>query len=234
VNNFVRVRVKLDVRKALARFVTVVRAGQREFYPIKFEKMPKFCGACGFFGHTYLECGSGEHDESKLKWGDWLKAEWETWHGRIIGGNHGGARAGRGRGFTDDGRGRENLGRVRGNPVSWRYNALPFFDGTATEEDELADTGTSPVKKKDMAMEDSENSDPGAKRRLNLVTDLVGENVDLPQDHRNKAIPMIMVGSEDSLANEANTTRTKHSKKAGANSPSLGSAGSLEESVRSQ
>jgi hypothetical protein len=85
-----------------------------------------------------------------------------------------------------------------------------------------------------MALEDSENSDPGAKRRLNLVTDLVGENVDLPQDHRNKAIPMIMDGSEDSLANEANTTRTKHSKKAGANSPSLGSAGSLEESVRSQ
>jgi hypothetical protein len=75
VNNFVRVRVKLDVTKALARFVSIVRNGQREFYQIKFEKMPKFCGACGFFGHNYLECGTGEHDESKLKWGDFLNAD---------------------------------------------------------------------------------------------------------------------------------------------------------------
>jgi hypothetical protein len=75
INNFVRVRVKLDVRKPLARFVSVVRGGQREFYQIKFEKIPRFCGACGFLGHTHLECGIGEHDESKLKWGDFLKAE---------------------------------------------------------------------------------------------------------------------------------------------------------------
>jgi hypothetical protein len=95
INNFVLVRVKLDVREAMARFVTVVRVGQRAFYSIKFETMPKFCGACGFFSHTHLECGSGEHDESKLKWEDWLKADWETWHGRVIGGNRGGARGGR-------------------------------------------------------------------------------------------------------------------------------------------
>jgi hypothetical protein len=119
VNNFVRVRVKLDVRKALARFVIVVRAGQREFYSIKFEKMPKFCGACGFLGHTHLECGSGEHDESKLKWGDWLKADWDTWHGRGLGGNRGGPRGGRGRGTNTDGRGREPMGRGRGTHVPW-------------------------------------------------------------------------------------------------------------------
>jgi hypothetical protein len=71
INNFVRAHVKLDVRKVLARFVTVVRGEHHEFYHIKFEKFPKFCGACGFLGHTYLECGSGEHDEDKLKWGDW-------------------------------------------------------------------------------------------------------------------------------------------------------------------
>jgi hypothetical protein len=55
VTNFVRVKVKLDIRKALARFVTVVCGGQREFYPIKFDKMNKLCGACGFVGHIHLE-----------------------------------------------------------------------------------------------------------------------------------------------------------------------------------
>jgi hypothetical protein len=70
VGNFVRVQVKIDMRKALGRFVTVSRAGKREFYQIKFEKIPKFCGAYGFIGHSHLECGTGEHIEENLKWGD--------------------------------------------------------------------------------------------------------------------------------------------------------------------
>jgi hypothetical protein len=62
-------------------------SGKREIYQIKFEKMSKFCGACGFFGHTHLKCGSGKHDDNKMKWGDFLKVDWETWRGRIQGGN---------------------------------------------------------------------------------------------------------------------------------------------------
>jgi hypothetical protein len=69
VGNFVRVRVRLDVRKPLARVVTISRDGQREFYAVKYEKIPKFCGVCGLFGHIHTECGTGEHDESTLKWG---------------------------------------------------------------------------------------------------------------------------------------------------------------------
>jgi hypothetical protein len=68
VGNFVRVRVVLDVRRVLAHFVTVSRDGQREFYQVKYEKLPKFCCACGVIGHTHLECGTGEHKEEKLKW----------------------------------------------------------------------------------------------------------------------------------------------------------------------
>jgi hypothetical protein len=94
--NFIRVKVKLDLRKPLARFVTISRAGQREFFKIQFEKIPKFCGACGMVGHSHLECGSGEHDESKLKWGNFLKADRETWHGHFANpGNRGGTRGGR-------------------------------------------------------------------------------------------------------------------------------------------
>jgi hypothetical protein len=69
VGNFVRVRVRLDVRKPLARVVTISRDGQREFYAVKYEKIPKFCGVCGLFGHIHTECGTVEHDESTLKWG---------------------------------------------------------------------------------------------------------------------------------------------------------------------
>jgi hypothetical protein len=80
--NFVRARVKLDVRLSLARCVSMSRARQREIYQIKCEQMPRFYGACGMIGHSHLECGTGEFDEEKLKWGDWLKADWDSWHGR--------------------------------------------------------------------------------------------------------------------------------------------------------
>jgi hypothetical protein len=39
--NFVRVRVKLDVRKVLARSVSMVRDGVREIYHLQYEKIPK-------------------------------------------------------------------------------------------------------------------------------------------------------------------------------------------------
>jgi hypothetical protein len=88
--NFVRVKVRLDVRKPLSRFVSIIRDGAREVYPLKFEKMPRFCGACGHIGHTHLECGTGEFDEDKLKWGEFLKEDWDSWFGRGFGGRRGG------------------------------------------------------------------------------------------------------------------------------------------------
>jgi hypothetical protein len=55
--NFVCVKVRLDVRRILACFVNISRDGQREFYQIQYENVPGFCGACGYFGHSHLECG---------------------------------------------------------------------------------------------------------------------------------------------------------------------------------
>jgi hypothetical protein len=176
VNNFVRVCVKLDVRKVLARFVTIVRAGQREFYHIKFEKIPRFCGVCGFLGHSHLECGTGEHDEASMKWGDWLKAGWETWHGRTQRGGRSGIRGGRGRFSAAEGRGRNMGGRGNVPNTSWRYNALAYNkDGTAIPEDPLADTGTSPRKTIPMDTEDRISTDSGTKRRLMLENNTDGE-----------------------------------------------------------
>jgi hypothetical protein len=70
--NFVHARVRLDVRAPLARFVLVSRGGQREIFSIKYEKMPRFCSACGR-GHSHLECGTGEYEETNLKWENFLK-----------------------------------------------------------------------------------------------------------------------------------------------------------------
>jgi hypothetical protein len=95
--NFIRARVRLDVRRPLARVVTMSREKQREFYVVLYEKIPKFCGVCGLLGHTHTECGTGEHDENTLKWGDFIKADFETWHGRFANANKGGLFGGRGR-----------------------------------------------------------------------------------------------------------------------------------------
>jgi hypothetical protein len=48
----------------------MIRCAQREVFKLKYEKMPRFCGACGFIGHSHLECGTGEYVEDDLKWGD--------------------------------------------------------------------------------------------------------------------------------------------------------------------
>jgi hypothetical protein len=82
------------------------------------------------------ECGTGEFDEDKFKWGDFLKADRETWFGRGFAGVRGGARGGRntwevgGRGRSD-GRGRAGMMGGRGdvNQPSWRSNALAYADG---------------------------------------------------------------------------------------------------------
>jgi hypothetical protein len=138
--NFVRVKVKLDVRNVLERFVSMSREGKREVFLLKYEKMPRFCATCGYIGHLHLECGSGEYVEKDLGWGDFMKADWETWY--VRGGNTGRG-GGRGGSFPDargGGRGAQvgrhpgSTGHGDGNKSSWRHNALPFVDGNAVIE----------------------------------------------------------------------------------------------------
>jgi hypothetical protein len=74
---------------------------------------------------------------------------------------------GQGRNPTADGRGRENVGRGGGFGGSWRHNALEYVNGKVQmEEEELADTGTSPVKRTNMEIEDQTNPESLTKRRL--------------------------------------------------------------------
>jgi hypothetical protein len=251
--NFVRAKVRLDVRKPLARFVSIIREGAREVYPIKFEKMPRFCGACGLVGHSHLECGTGEFDEEKLRWGDFLKADWDTWFGRGVGGGRGvfsgrgmGEASGRGRMGGRDGFG----GRGEGTNASWRFNALAYVDGVAssgmnqkesgtnvnTKESDVDDTASSPGKK-DMEVDKRELANAFAKRSLEMGKDgLETEGNPLDVDSGNGAAAANTGGSatDGGAAKDGKKDRAKRTKKGGANSSSLGSAGSHEDPVRSQ
>jgi hypothetical protein len=158
VGNFVRVKVRVNVESDLPRFVTISRNGQREFFKILYEKFPRFCGACGLLGHVHTECGTGEHDESKLRWGDWLKADRENWRRFASSGNRGGRGAMGGRRGGRDAGGRD---RGRGEWVDWRSHP----ERTREFDNDLKDTASSTIKTNDLEMTDA---DMAAKRRLDF------------------------------------------------------------------
>jgi ribosomal protein L32 len=64
---FVRIHVKLDVKKKLMRFVSMTKDKHKEWYQVKYEKLPTFCNNCGHLEHWHEECGDGVHDESKFE-----------------------------------------------------------------------------------------------------------------------------------------------------------------------
>jgi hypothetical protein len=51
VESFFRIKVKLDVDKKLSRFASITKDGKKEYYQVKYEKLPDFCGNCGMIGH---------------------------------------------------------------------------------------------------------------------------------------------------------------------------------------
>jgi hypothetical protein len=74
--DFVRVRVWLDVRKELTRFVTIRPEGEAPVVMrVKYEKVPRFCAVCGRLGHVQEECGSGVHSPGKIAFGKWMLAD---------------------------------------------------------------------------------------------------------------------------------------------------------------
>jgi hypothetical protein len=103
VGSFVRIKVRLDVNKKISRFASVTRDGKKEYFQVKYEKMPVFCACCGMIGHWYEECGTGEHEISTLEWGDFMLADGGKGRGR--GRSSGRGRSGGGRDGFPWGRG---------------------------------------------------------------------------------------------------------------------------------
>ena len=171
--DFVRVRLNQDVRKPLARFLSVSLGGKRSVFMVKYEKLGMLCFACGLIGHDYKECGTGVYEENDLKFGDWIYAF--TRRGRGLGPGQGDVRGGRsamhgrGRGTADGGGPSEGQGNMiipvhmgRGKST----DELDYLGRKVTSaEDDLTDTATSPSKPIDQHMLDLEKN---AKKRLDF------------------------------------------------------------------
>lgn len=73
--DYIRVRVRHDVRRPLTKFVSVMRGKEHQIYLVRYEKLARFCSVCGLIGHDCKECGSGVHEEKDKKYGAWLYAD---------------------------------------------------------------------------------------------------------------------------------------------------------------
>jgi hypothetical protein len=228
--DFVRVRVKHDVRKPLTRFVSIVLGGKRSLFAVKYEKIGQLCFACGFIGHEYKECGTGLFDDKQLKFGEWIHA-YPSVRGKggfAIGGLRGGSTSAsisgkpRGGGVVGDG-----FGRGRGSYVDWRDH--PEHNGRGGEND-FDDTATSPVKSNDVNMLDRDNF---IKRRLAFEQNQ-GNVHALTNSGILGDIPNVVAGEDIGSKETVDNKRYKKADGSSTSGLSAGSAASLEDDRRAQ
>lgn len=76
IDKSLRMRVLIDVRKALIQKVKVkMRGGEEGFFEVKYEKPPLFCFFCGKIGHGVKDCDDcKDMEEPPVQYGGWLKA----------------------------------------------------------------------------------------------------------------------------------------------------------------
>lgn len=76
--DYIRVRVKHDVREPLTKDVSIIRGKERQVLAVRYGKLARFCKACSKIGHDFKECGTGIHLANDMKYGDWLYADFST------------------------------------------------------------------------------------------------------------------------------------------------------------
>ena len=81
VGTYLRVKVRVDIRKPLLRGVMLededeVKGG---WCPFRYEFLPNFCYACGLLGHVERDCDVGVGKEEQQQFGDWLRVTPAKW-----------------------------------------------------------------------------------------------------------------------------------------------------------
>ena len=139
--DYIRVRVRHDVRRPLTKFVSIVRGKERQDYLVRYEKMARFCSVCGLIGHDCKECGSGVHEEKDKKYGSWLYAD------------------GLNKQPANDG-----FGQGRSQKQYMPQSNQQMSPGKTVVDPDLLDTATSPAKEGHI----SKQGDPAAHKRLSM------------------------------------------------------------------
>ncbi|KAM0925913.1 hypothetical protein ACQ4PT_003807 [Festuca glaucescens] len=230
--DYVRLRIKHDVRRPLTRFVSIVLDKKRSLYAVKYEKLGQLCFACGLIGHEYKECGDGIYEEKSLKFGDWIYAS-----GRGRGyafscgntrGNFGGSRGNGDGSFGGRGGFAEGRGRGRGGFVDWREHPERVGAMAAIDPD-LLDTANSPGKNKDETMPDA---DKAAKRRLEFGDDTGNANLAIISS--DMVVDGVTVNPLFEKEDSSDSKRQKKEDGTTASNQNAGSAASLEDDRRAQ
>jgi hypothetical protein len=159
--NYVRLRVRININKALARFVSLTLPEGKKRLPIKYEKIPFFCKRCGLIGHDHEECGDGVWEEKQLQYGTWMLAIRRTSQ-PILGPRRFASRTPTRGGFA--GRGEADHGQKKRNSQD-----AALDDST---EDETKDTASSPIKTSDLEEPMEEDVDPKTKKGLQFADEV--------------------------------------------------------------
>lgn len=69
-----RVKIELDLRKAIARGRTVNLEGNKLWVQLTYEKLPKICFKCGRIKHDKDGCKGVNGKGDRKQYGSWLRA----------------------------------------------------------------------------------------------------------------------------------------------------------------
>ena len=80
-SNYVRVRVCLDVRKALTHFISIKPEGAAlVITQVKYKKVPRYCAVSGLLGDVKEECDNRVHPPGSEVFGKWMLADTASNH----------------------------------------------------------------------------------------------------------------------------------------------------------
>ncbi|PNT72643.1 hypothetical protein BRADI_2g47343v3 [Brachypodium distachyon] len=240
--DFSRARVRLVADAPLTRVVPLSPEGQEcMLLPVLYEKIPRFCEFCGLMGHDKLECGTGEHAEEDLQFGDWMLSDEALWRPGTPGMRAGRfARGQRGRGGRSGFCGGRADGRGRGGErvfLEWKPHQPAesgghkhsSTDAGLEENEDLGDTASSPLKAP-TEVNQADTGDLLVKKKLDMDGgDLAMVGYVPPPP------PQYIPPREQKRAKKARGTGDEKTKVDGkAHASTSGSATSLEEDRRAQ